>query len=129
MKKEVIFYEESSKIPGPRANKAGNLIFLVASGLGRDSNPVGPTIEEQATYCCESMKKTLESLGSSMDNIVQRITYCTNIEDISKVSPIWRKYISPNKKPASVAVEVKSLWKTEPPLLIEVSVIAIIPDK
>jgi len=131
MKKETIFEEEAmrERKPWPRATKVGNWIFMSVAGTGDDGKPVGPTIEEQATYAYEEMKKTLESLGSSMDNIVQRMTYYTNIEDVAKTRPIWQKYISPDQRPAGAAVEVKSLVKMEPPLLIEVSVIAIIPDE
>jgi len=142
MKKEVIFFEESrrKRMYWPRANKAGNLIFLSGVvGLDDYGKAVGRGIEEQAIRCFEEIKKTLETLGSSMENIVHMITFMVNIDDFGKVKEIREKYIPPDKTPAATAVEVTSLVRSfmhegklvehDPPLLLEIDCTAIIPDE
>ncbi len=141
MKKEVIFFEEERKKRQyyPRANKVDNWIFLSGVvALDDHGKTVGVSIEEQATRIFEEIQKTLEDLGSSMDNIVRMMTFMVNIEDFGKVKEIREKYIPQDKNPAATAVEVTSLVKSfmnqgqlvkhAPPLLIEVECTAIIPD-
>ncbi len=131
MKKEVILYPDGTA-PWPRAVKAGNWIFMAVAGTDPDGNVVGPSFEEQLTYCYESMKKTLESLGSSMDNIVQMTMYYVDMErDIDKVSKIWGKYFTVGKYPSVAGIGIKELMPTapQPPLLIEMTLTAIIPDE
>ena len=137
MKKEVILYPDGTA-PWPRAVKAGNWIFIAAAGTDPNGNVVGPSFEEQLTYIFETVKKTVESLGSSMENIVHMITFMVNIDDFSKVREIRGKYIPPEKMPATTAVEVTSLVrsfmsegklvKLDPPMLVEIDCTAIIPD-
>lgn len=141
MKKEVILPNEQRRKRQyyPRANKVGNWIFLSGVvALDDYGKTVGPTIEEQATHVYDEIKKILENLGSSMDNIVRMMTFMVNIDDFGKVKEIREKYIPQDKNPAATAVEVSSLVRSfmnegqlvkhDPSLLIEVECTAIIPD-
>jgi enamine deaminase RidA (YjgF/YER057c/UK114 family) len=142
MKKEVILPDEQRRKRQyyPRANKVGNWLFLSGVvALDDYGKTVGPTIEEQAIRVFDEIKNILESLGSSMENIVRMITFMVNIDDFGKVKEIRERYIPQDKNPAATAVEVTSLVKSfmnegqvvkhDPPLLIEVECTAIVPDE
>jgi enamine deaminase RidA (YjgF/YER057c/UK114 family) len=142
MKKEVIFFNELRRKRQyyPKANKVGNWIFLSGVvALDDQGKTIGATIEEQATRVFEDIKKTLEELGSSMDNIVRMLTFMVNIDDFGKVKEIRERYIPQDKNPAATAVEVSSLVRSfmnqgqlvkhDPPLLLEVECTAIVPDE
>ena len=127
MKKEII---PGGYGPFPRAVKAGNWIFMAAAGVDHDGNVVGPGFEEQLTYTYEEIKETLESLGSSMENIVQQTIYFVNMErDMGKAGPIRKKYIPDDKLPSVAGIGIKELMPIEPPLLVEITLTAIIPDE
>ncbi len=129
MKKEVILYPDGTA-PWPRAVKAGNWIFVAAAGVDRDGNTAGPTFEEQSAHALEEIKTTLESLGSSMDNIVQMTTYYVDMEsDSGEMSEIWGRYFTVGKYPSVAGIGIKELLKLDPPLLIEMTLTAIIPDE
>ena len=121
-------------IPGgykhlPRAVKAGNLIFMAAAGIDHDGNVVGPSFEEQLDYIYKEIKETLESVGSSMENIVQMTMYHVDARNMGKGGPIRRKYIPDDKIPMTAGIGIKELMPIDPPLLIETTLTAIIPDE
>lgn len=126
MKKQAIRFTDR-EVPFPRAVTAGNWIFLALA-----SN-VGTTFEEQFTALIEEIKTTLEGLGSSLGNIVQSTVYFTNLErDVNKAGEVWQKYF-PSDNPNAVAwIGIKDLYPAEPPqppLLVEMTVTAIVPDE
>ena len=127
MKKEVIRYPDSTHPMGaghpyPRAVKAGNWIFMT---LG---NGAGPSFEEQFTGCFEEIKTTLESLGSSMGDIMQMNVFFVNLErDADKAGPIWQKYLPSDRWPIGAWVGIKELLSAK--MLVEVTCTAIIPDE
>jgi enamine deaminase RidA (YjgF/YER057c/UK114 family) len=62
-----------------------------------------------------------------MDNIVEMTMYYVDMErDMEKVTPIWRKYIS--SFPMVAAIGTTGLMPMDPPLLVEITCSAIIPD-
>ncbi len=134
MKKQAIRFTDR-EVPFPRAVKAGNWIFMaLASGTGQtfEEPIVAPTFEEQFTHLLEEIKTTLESLGSSMGNVVKSTVYFTNLErDVEKAGEVWDKYF-PSDNPNAVAwIGIKDLYPTkpQPPLLVEMTLTAIIPDE
>ena len=128
MKKEVIRYSDNR--PWPRAVKAGNWIFMAVGPIDEEGNVAGPSFEEQLTKIFEKIKETVESLGSSMDNIVEMTLYYVDMaRDVGKVGPIREKYIPDDKMPAIAGIGIKELYSTDPPLLIEITCSAIIPDE
>ena len=130
MKKEVI-RNPGSEHPYPAAVKAGNLIFItIAAGEAVARIKAGPSFEEQFTACFERIKETLESQGSSMGDIMQLNVYFVNLErDAEKAGPIWQKYLPEDKWPVGAWMGIKELMPREPPLLVELGCIAIIPDE
>lgn len=126
MKKEAIRFTDRD-VPYPRAVTAGNWIFIaLASGAGS-------TFEEQFSALLAEIKTTLEGLGSSMGNVVQSTVYFTNFErDVDKAHEVYRKYF-PSDNPNAVAwIGVKDLYPAkppQPPLYVEMTLTAIVPDK
>ena len=115
-------------IPGgykhlPRAVKAGNLIFMAAAGIDHDGNVVGPSFEEQLDYIYKEIKETLESVGSSMENIVQMTMYHVDARNMGKGGPIRRKYIPDDKLPMTAGIGIRELMP------IETTLTAIIPGE
>ncbi len=128
MKKEIIPQRASTNPIGPpqypQAVKAGNLIFMTLAKPGLTS------FEEQFTAILEDIKTTLESLGSSMGDIVQMHVFFVDLKrDAEKVGPIWQKYIPEDKWPVGAWIGIKELYPVEPPLLVEIACTAIVPDE
>ena len=116
MKKEVIQHPSEAYVY-PRAVKAGNWIFIAAAGVDDELKTVGPSFEEQLDHIFNEMKKTLESLGSSMENIVQMTMYYVDMaRDLEKVGPIWEKYFPADNPPMTAGIGVKELMPIDPPL-------------
>jgi enamine deaminase RidA (YjgF/YER057c/UK114 family) len=124
MKKEVIPQPAGTTNPigppqYPQAVKAGNWIFMTLAKPGLTS------FEEQFAAILEEIKTTLESLDSSMGDIVQMHVFFVDLKrDAEKAGPIWQKYL-----PEDNWVGIKELFPGQPPLLVEVACSAIVPDE
>ena len=127
MKKEYIPREGPKAEFGPRAIKAGDRIYIASAAVDDDGNSVGATFEEQADFVFRDMQETLESLGSSMDDILEMTVYVVDIEqNIVKMGPIFDKYVK--IFPMIAAIGTHQLFPFDPPLLIETTATAIVPD-
>lgn len=126
MKKEIIKSDSREK-PWPRAVKAGNHIYVAAAAFNDEGKSVSAEFEEQLDFVFSDMKKTLEGLGSSMDDIVQMTIYMVDLErDNPKIPPIWAKYIK--SMPMVASIGTNQLMPVDPPLLVEITATAIISD-
>ncbi len=67
---------------------AGDFIFLAHHAGGFQSNDVVYQMEA----CFESLKKTLESIGTSVDDMVQINLYLRDIEDFRRARDVFYKY-------------------------------------
>lgn len=129
MNKEIIFHRDGA-VSWPRAVKAGNLIYFAAAGIDKLGNVAGPEFEQQLEFTLKELQATLESLGSSMTDILHVTWYYVDLSrDLEKAPAIRRKYISDDEVPMMAAIGVTELapvgnW----PLLIEVTGCAMIPD-
>jgi 2-iminobutanoate/2-iminopropanoate deaminase len=119
-----IFHE-----PPRRYSKAcvyGNLIFLA----GEDSkHPAtqevqGVTVAEQAEYLYQNMKATLESLGSSLKDVIKTTVYLKDPRDRMSYQEARAKHM-PQSPPSTLIMGV-DLAETE--MLIEIDAIAVIPE-
>ncbi len=130
MNKEIVFYRDGA-VSWPRAVKAGNLIFFTAAGVDKLGNVAGPEFEQQLEFTLKELKATLESLGSSMTDILQVTWYYVDLSrDLEKAPAIRREYIPDDKVPMMAAIGVTELAPVgDWPLLIEVTGCAIIPDR
>ena len=127
MKKEIV--RVGVERPNPNlslATKFGNLVF-VAGQTGRHpaTGEVGKDIREQTRNTLERIKVILAAAGTSLDNVLSAMTHLTRREDLAAYNEEYAKYF-PMDKPARTTVTVASL--NSPELLIEITVIACIPD-
>ncbi len=67
---------------------AGDYIYLAHHAGGHDSNDI--IIQMEASF--ESMNQTLESVGASLDDLVQINLYLKNIEDFRVARDVFYKY-------------------------------------
>jgi 2-iminobutanoate/2-iminopropanoate deaminase len=127
VKKEIV--RVGVERPNPNlspATKFGNLVF-VAGQTGRHpaTGEVGRDIREQTRNTLERIKVILAAAGTSLDNVLSAMTHLTRREDLAAYNEEYAKYF-PMDKPARTTVTVASL--NSPELLIEITVIACIPD-
>ena len=127
MKKEIV--RVGVERPNPNlspATKFGNLVF-VAGQTGRHpvTGEVGKDIREQTRNMLERIKVILAAAGTSLDNVLSAMTHLTRVEDLAAYNEEYAKYF-PTDKPARTTVTVAAL--NSPELLIEITVIACIPD-
>jgi enamine deaminase RidA (YjgF/YER057c/UK114 family) len=127
MKKEIV--RVGVERPNPNlslATKFGNLVF-VAGQTGRHpaTGEVGRDIREQTRNTLERIKLILAAAGTSLDNVLSAMTHLTRVQDLAAYNEEYAKYF-PMDKPARTTVTVASL--NSPELLIEITVIACIPD-
>ena len=130
MKKECIRYKEGAA-PFPQVSslfsivppvKAGNWIFIALA------NSTGATFGEQFTNLLEEVKWSLESMGSSMENMVSSTVYFVHLErDSEEAFKIWPKYFPSDNPHATAWIGIKELVR--PHLLVEIACAAIIPDE
>ena len=127
MKKEIV--RVGVERPNPNlslATKFGNLVF-VAGQTGRHpaTGEVGKDVREQTRNTLERIKVILAAAGTSLDNVLSAMTHLTRVQDLAAYNEEYAKYF-PMDKPARTTVTVASL--NSPELLIEITVIACIPD-
>lgn len=127
MKKEIV------KVPLERSNpnlspatRFGNLVF-VSGQTGRHpvTGEVGKDIREQTRNTLERIKRVLEAAGTSLDHVLSALTHLIRREDLVAYNEEYAKYF-PTDKPARTTVTVAAL--NSPDLLVEITVIACIPD-
>jgi 2-iminobutanoate/2-iminopropanoate deaminase len=108
------------------ATKFGNLVF-VAGQTGRHpaTGEVGKDVREQTRNILERIKVILAAAGTSLDNVLSAMTHLTRVQDLAAYNEEYAKYF-PTDKPARTTVTVAAL--NSPELLIEITVIACIPD-
>lgn len=127
MKKEIVrvALERANPNLSP-ATRFGNLVF-VSGQTGRHpvTGEVGRDIREQTRNTLERIKRILEAAGTSLDNVLSALTHLTRREDLGAYNEEYAKYF-PTDKPARTTVTVAAL--NSPDLLVEITVIAGIPD-
>ena len=127
MKKEIV--RVGVERPNPNlslATKFGNLVF-VAGQTGRHpaTGEVGKDVREQTRNILERIKVILAAAGTSLDNVLSAMTHLTRVQDLAAYNEEYAKYF-PTDKPTRTTVTVAAL--NSPELLIEITVIACIPD-
>jgi 2-iminobutanoate/2-iminopropanoate deaminase len=110
-----------------KASVYGDLIFLA----GEDSkNPKtqkirGATVGEQAEYLFQNMRDTLESLGSSLANIIKLNVYIADASGADGYREARQKHL-PHAPPGTLIMGVQL---AESDMLIEIEAIAIIRNQ
>lgn len=107
-----------------QAIRAGNLIFL-AGQIPTDSDGnllFEGDIRGQTRQTFENMKAVLTAAGSSLDDIVEMVSYHTDIADLDTMNEVKAEYLTGNL-PAWTAVSTPGL--ALPGQMIEIKVVAL----
>ncbi|MGI9014281.1 MAG: RidA family protein [Phycisphaerales bacterium] len=123
----------------PHAKRVGNLLFLSGVGprqlnsatipgvsLDEHSRIVSYDIEAQCRSCFENVRMILEDAGSRWDNIVDVLTFLTDMKgDFAIYNRVYAEYFAgPGKpNPTRTTIEINAL---PTPIAVEVKVIATI---
>src|SRR5499433_632436 len=126
-KKEIVTVTPAAPNPNlSPATKFGNLVF-VSGQTGRHpvTGEIGKDVREQTRNILERIKVILAAAGTSLDNVLSAMTHLTRRDDLAAYNEEYAKYF-PTNKPARTTVTVAAL--NAPELLIEITVIACVPD-
>ncbi len=129
MKKEIITPAGLAKSLGiySHAVKAqGNQLLFISGTTARDKdgNIVGKgDIKAQTKQILENMKKVLDQVGATFDNIVKVTVFITDMGNFKEIHEVRAKYFKKDF-PASTLVQVSSLYT--PDILIEMEAIAVL---
>jgi len=124
--KEIIQVELAAPNPNlSPATRFGNLVFASGqTGRHPTTGEVGRDIREQTRNVLERIKLILAAAGTSLDNVLTVTTHLTRREDLAAYNEEYARYFSTGK-PARTTVEV---MLNAPELLVEITVVACIPD-
>jgi enamine deaminase RidA (YjgF/YER057c/UK114 family) len=110
---------------GWRVDGAETVIFVAGQGaVSADGGLVGGgDFEAQVLVTFENMATVLEQSGASLEDVVKRTVFLTDIGQLREYEHI-RAELMPGPAPASTAVQIAAL--ALPGMLIEVEAIAVL---
>ncbi|WP_436623932.1 RidA family protein [Sorangium sp. So ce291] len=116
-------HEKFRYSPGVRA---GNLLFI-AGQVGRDQDlNVIEGKEAQFTQAFENVKKVLAAAGATMDDVVDMVSYHTDMRDLPLFIQVRDRYVTnADRYPAWTALGVAAL--AMPGLIAEIKCTALLP--
>ena len=122
--------KQVSNVPKPKFHFSQGITcdqFIFIAGTVGNTNPdTGEEvegIEAQTHQCLNNIKRTLESLGSSLDDVVYTTVYVPNRDDFLKMNEIYATYFP--KDPPVRATIIADLVSAK--MLVEVQCIAYHP--
>jgi enamine deaminase RidA (YjgF/YER057c/UK114 family) len=105
------------------AVKVDNTLYI-AGMLGRDENlQVIEGAEAQYIQAFENLKAVLEAAGATLENVVDLVTYHTDMRDIMRFMEVKNRYFTKDY-PAWTAIGVSAL--AMPGLLVEIKATAVL---
>ncbi len=105
------------------AVKVGNTLYI-SGQLGRDENlQVIEGAEAQYTQAFENLKKVLEAADATLENVVDVVTYHTDMRDIMNFLEVKNRYFTQDY-PTWTAIGVSAL--SMPGLLVEIKATAVL---
>ena len=108
-----------------QAVRAGNLLFLAGQmPVDRETGAVmgAGDIRAQTRQTFENIKAVLAAAGSSLDDIVEMVSYHTSMADLGAMMEVKAEYL-PRDYPAWTALGVAAL--AFPGQLLEIKVVAL----
>lgn len=121
MKKETILGKPGA--PYAKAVKANGFLFVsgnVAVNPKTGKVPEGG-IKGQTRQILDNLKELLESLGSSMDDVVKVNIYLVNVRDFSDMNEVYKEYFG-DEPPTRTTVGVHELARRD--FLLEIDLMA-----
>jgi enamine deaminase RidA (YjgF/YER057c/UK114 family) len=110
-----------------RAVKIGNIIEVSGTAAVENGEIIGRgNAYKQTKFILEKIKKTLESLGSGVNDVIRTRIYVTDISKWEEIGKAHGEYFK-DVKPATSMVEVKSL--IDPEMTVEIEATAILTRK
>ncbi len=106
-----------------QAVRVDNTVWISGQVGMDEKGAVGETIEAQARMAFQNLQRVLAETGASLDDIVELVTYHTEIKDMKTFGKVKSEFISDNY-PAWTAVGVKEL--VMPQLMVEIRATAVI---
>jgi enamine deaminase RidA (YjgF/YER057c/UK114 family) len=105
------------------AVKVDNTLYI-SGQLGRDENlQVIEGAEAQYTQAFENLKAVLAAAGATLENVVDLVTYHTDMRDIMRFMEVKNRYFMKDY-PAWTAIGVSAL--AMPGLLVEIKATAVL---
>ena len=103
-----------------QAIKVGNTIHLSGTVGG------GPDMATQLRKAYGRIEQTLAHYGAGPQHVVKEVVYTTKMDDLIKSSGDVRREFYKSDWPAATWVQVSRLF--EPELMVEIDVIAVLPE-
>jgi 2-iminobutanoate/2-iminopropanoate deaminase len=129
MKKEIIIPEGLSQplgIYSEAVKVKGNELLFISGITARDQNGaiVGKgNMKRQTEQVLENMKRVLDSVGATFDNIVKVTVFVTDLSHFKEIHEVRARYFKKDY-PASTLVQVSRLVHED--MLIEIEAIAVL---
>lgn len=113
-------------MPASSATIVGNLVFTSGHvGWPLDTHVAPPGIEAQTAQALENLKAVLHAAGTSLAHVAKVNIYLRDIEDFAAMNEVYLRCFAGNA-PARTTVGKAEL--AGPGLLIEIEMIAVLPD-
>lgn len=92
-----------------RAVRDGTIVKVSATAAIQDGDVVAPgEAYEQTRFILERIAEALESLGASMDDVIQTRVYVLDFDDWQEIGRAHREFLG-DVKPANTMVEIAGL--------------------
>ena len=83
-------------LPFSSAVQAGNTLFIAGTTAETERLAKGLSPEDEAKSIMEQIKKTIESAGMTMDDLVSVQVYCTDLAMYDAFNGVYRQYFRTN---------------------------------
>ena len=126
-KHEVKFIRHDTPRTYAKAAVCGEFIFLAGEEAKdpKTGKIQGSTTAEQTEHTFRNLKTTLESLGSSLDNVIKITAYLKDPRDRNAFGEVRGQYL-PHLPPSTLIMGVQL---ADPEMLVEIEAIATISAK
>ena len=106
--------------------RGGTTIYLAGhGGLEDESGKSYPgDFDAQVRVSFERIRKTLESAGGTLDDIVTMTVFIVNMENGTRFTQIRKEFFKEGCYPASALIGIKELARSE--MMVEIQAIAVI---
>lgn len=108
MSSNVVFYPSAAPMPFSSAVRAGG--FLMLSGqipFDDDNQPFTGPIDAQTHFVLRRIASTLESLGSSLDNVVKVTVWLSDLAHFAAFNEVYRGYFKEGRYPVRSLVQAQ----------------------
>lgn len=129
MSKKTIISSNSpfeSYLGSSRAVKVGNIISIAGTApLDPNRSDVANNVYDQTKSCIEIIKKSVEEMGFSLENVVRTKIYLTDMKNVDEAAKAHKEYFN-QIKPACTVFEVNRFIKEE--WLVEIEADCIVSE-